>query len=86
LSDQLDAALQFLESAVRLAETKVGQAEAIVSIRKTPIHLDGIAVLDGRLAVLALLEVALSALEILLLANVGIARASGEPDEDNSQN
>jgi hypothetical protein len=43
-----------------------------VSIDKTRIYLQGIAELDGSLAVFALLVIALSTLEVLLLADVRI--------------
>jgi hypothetical protein len=46
------------------------------------IDLDSIDELDGGFAILACTKVALAALEIFLLAHVGIARASYEPGRD----
>src|SRR5271170_6519435 len=44
---------------------------------KIRVHLHGVAELNHRLAVSLLVEVMLAALQVLLLLDVGIARASG---------
>jgi len=58
----------------------------IVRVDVSGICLKGVLELDCRFAVLLLFEVPRAALEILLLPNVRIARATGEHDRRQSYN
>ena len=50
--------------------------QLVVGFGKPAIDLGGVAELNDRFAILAFSKVSLSALEILLLADIGIARAT----------
>src|SRR5216110_2265149 len=52
--------------------------QLVVGVSKPAVHLSCIAVLDDGFAVLALIEITLTTLQIFLLAHVRIARASRE--------
>src|SRR5215472_13801182 len=55
-------------------------------LRKARIDLNGVAVLNRGFAILTLLRVALPTFEVLLLANIGIARAAGQESSDDGKN
>ena len=78
VGSQFDGAGEFLIGVNPVVKIEISLAQLKMGLRETGIDLHGVGVLDGGFAVFALAEVALSALKIFLLANVGIARAAGE--------
>src|SRR5882762_4188993 len=78
VGSQLDSAGKFLVGTIEVSKLEIGFRELIVGLRETGIALHGIGKLNGRLAVLALAEIALAALKILLFAHIGITRAARE--------
>src|SRR5258708_2708751 len=75
---RLDSAGKFLVGTIEVSKLEIGFRELIVGLRETGIALHSIGKLNGRLAVLALGEIALAALKILLFAHIGITRAARE--------
>ncbi len=73
---EFNGAVQFLEGAVGIAEFEVGLRELGMRLGEAGIDLNGIGVLNGRFAVLARSEVFFAAIEIFLLADVGITGAA----------
>jgi hypothetical protein len=71
-----------------LLQLEQRQSQLIVRVAIRGIDLDGVLILDRGLAILTLIEVALTAFIELLLAHVGIAGASNEygRDQSDSQN
>src|SRR5215472_7746092 len=74
---QFERTSQLLIGACFLSQTQKSECQMIVRLGKARVHLYGVAVLDRSLAVLCLFEIALAALEILLLAHVGVAGTTG---------
>src|SRR5271165_7639335 len=83
---QLNSAGQFLIRPQLLLGLEVSLGQFIMRIGVAGINLDGVYKLNRRLAILAFFEVALAAVKILLLAHVGIARASRKRSGDKSEN
>src|SRR6266851_6847470 len=75
---QLDSAGKFLVGTVEVSKLEIGLRELIVGLPETGIDLHSIGKLNGRLAVLAPGEIALTALKVLLFAHIGITRAARE--------
>src|SRR2546427_5406660 len=82
---KLEGAAQFLVGTGPFLQLEVSLGQLVVSVSKARIHLSGVAELDGCFAILALFEVALSALEVFLLAHIGITGTAGEQGGDQSQ-
>src|ERR1700680_611142 len=78
VGSQLDSAGKFLVGTIEVSNLEIGFRELIVGLDETGIDLHGIGKLNCRLAVLALVEIALAALKILLFAHIGITRAARE--------
>src|SRR4029077_11071873 len=78
VGSQLDSAGKFLVGTIEVSKLEGGFRELIVGLREAGIDMHGVGELNGRLAVLALGEIALSALKVLLFANIGITRATRE--------
>ena len=57
---------------------QIRQTQLVVGFGKPAIYLGGVAELNDRFTILAFIKVALSALEILLLAHIGIVRTTAE--------
>src|SRR5229473_3061441 len=82
---KLQGAAQFLVGARPFLELEVSLGQLVVAFGIARIDFDGVAELDGCLTILTLLEVALSAFEVFLLAHIGIAGAAREQGGDQSQ-
>ena len=57
-----------------------------MSLRETGIELDRVRILNRRFGVFAFLEITVATLQILLFANVGIARAGAKQGRDKEPN
>ncbi len=82
IGGQINGASQFLEGAVGVSQLEVRLAKLIVRLGEARIELEGVAVLDFRLAVLAIGEVLFTTVEVFLLADAGIARTAGQGSEE----
>ena len=88
---QLQSSRQLRVSMLPVLHLHIGLAQLIVGFGVSAIHQGRIAQLDDGFAVSAFVEVALSALEIFLLTDVGVARACREQrghtcDDGNNTN
>ena len=78
---EIDGFHQFAEGALPGVHLRVRQSQLVVTFRIVLVHPQGVGELDSRFAILGLLHVALSALEVFLLADIWIPRAPGKERE-----
>ena len=78
---EVNTAVEFLKGAGPVSQFEVGLAKLIMCLGKAGVDLDGIAILDFRLAVFALGEIFFAAVEVLLLAHVRITGTTERRDE-----
>src|SRR5258708_3179713 len=64
---------------------QIGLRQLIVSLGKRPIHLGGVAELNGCLTVLGLGKIPLPAFEVLLFPHVAVARTSSQKSGQTSE-
>ena len=86
VGSQLDNSGKFLVGTIEVSKLEIGFPELIVGLGETGIDLHSIGKLNGRLAVLALAEIALAALKVLLFAHIGITRAAREQSSGKRTN
>src|SRR2546427_4623716 len=73
---QFDGADQFLVGSGPILQLEIGLGKLVMSVGVMGVHLNGVAELDGRFAILALVKITLTTFLVFLLPLVGIARTS----------
>src|SRR5208282_313813 len=81
----LDGGAEFLIGALRLLQFEIGLSQLMMRIGIAGIDLDRVDELDRSLTILSLFEILLSAVKILLLADVGIAGTRRKERRDKSE-
>ena len=82
IGGEVNTAVEFLKGVGAVSHLEIGLAKLIMCLGEAGVDLDGIAILDFRLAVLALGKIFFAAVEVFLLAHVGI---TGTADKRNKQ-
>src|SRR5215468_379588 len=78
---ELHRSVQLLEGALHVPELQICLTELEMRLCISAVDLGGVRILDCSLAVLALCEIFFSAVEVLLLADIRVARTPGQQDE-----
>ena len=84
IGSEVHGAEEFLKGPLGVSLLEIGLAEVIVSLGKTGIDLNRVQILDGGLAVLAFGRILLAAVQILLLAHIGIARTGCQQTREDA--